>query len=320
MNGETAIINLLKNYFPTCIGDDTAVLPLNDEDVQLISKDLLIEDVHFRTHYFSPMNLAKKALHVNLSDIAAMGGEPQYILCGIGIPENKTIYGQKFLSCLAKLCLLEKLSLIGGDTVKSTDKLFISITVIGKTKHEQVKYRHTAQPNDYICVVGHLGYAQIGFKQCEKALSIRSIYKKAFLQPEAKINEGKWLASHSSVTSMMDISDGLWLDLQKLCEASQVSARINLENIFLSEAFKKACKVLNCEPLETILSGGEDYALLFTINPLQYANIHTMFSKHFGYSIQMIGQLAEGQGVTFQNQGKRKTMHVTPFTHFNEVI
>ena len=73
MNSETAIINVLKNYFPTFIGDDAAILSMNDTDVQLISKDLLIEDVHFRTSYFSPMNLAKKALHVNLSDIAAMG-------------------------------------------------------------------------------------------------------------------------------------------------------------------------------------------------------------------------------------------------------
>jgi thiamine-monophosphate kinase len=318
---EASIINLLHNYFPTFIGDDAAVLPLDDTNLQLISKDLLIEDVHFRTHYFSPVNLAKKALHVNLSDIAAMGGEPQYILCGIGIPESQANYAQKFLSCLAKLCLSKNLHLIGGDTIKSPDKFFISITIIGKINYKYIKYRHTAQPNDYVCVAGNLGHAQVGFKQCEHALlPIRSIYKKAFLQPEAKIDEGKWLASNSGITSMMDISDGLWLDLQKLCQASQASALINLENIHISSSFKKACDSLDCDPLETILSGGEDYALLFTVNPLQYSNIHTMFLDHFGYPIQMIGRLMTGQGVTLQYQGKEKIINLNLFTHFNEAI
>ena len=223
---EDKIINFLQQQFlcPNGIGDDAAIFAEN----HVISKDLLVEDIHFRRKYVDSKSLACKTLQVNLSDIAAMGAKALYVMLGIAIPKNYDQYVNDFLSHFAQECKMNNVLLIGGDTTAAPDKLFISITIIGETNNP--KQRNTAKPGDIVCVVGNLGHAYLGLQAFERQLPGFEEFKEFFLKPKAAIPEGSWLGEQAAVTAMMDISDGLFVDLKKLCKASAVAGIIKIMN------------------------------------------------------------------------------------------
>lgn len=318
MLNEIQIINQLKAHFPQYIGDDAAVIPASDNQSYIISKDLLVEDIHFCTTYFSAANLAHKALQVNLSDIAAMGGKAQFVLCGIAIPMQQAKYAQDFLTALVTACKDANVIMIGGDTTRSADKLFISISVIGSSITDNIKYRSTAKVGDVICVVGNLGYSHLGLIACEQALPDLQDYKNVFLCPTAKMNEGLWLAEKPGVNSMMDISDGLYIDLKRLCESSQVAAHIELNDLQPSTAFKNVCDRLQLDAVNVMLTGGEDYGLLCTVDNMYYAKLTEDFKHNFGYPLQRIGNIVTGADVRFTQNAAPKHLALKPFSHFGE--
>ena len=297
MLNEQRIIESLKQSFsiPGGIGDDAAIF-----GNYVITKDLLVEDVHFRRSYVDAISLGYKALQVNLSDLAAMGAKPAYVLLGISIPKDCEQYIEEFLASFANACHQENVQLIGGDTTASPDKLYISVTAIGITS--KPKLRSGAKIGDIICVVGNLGHAHLGFTALENNLEGFDEFKTAFLRPKAKIKEGIWLGSQKAVTAMMDVSDGLTTDLNKLCKASDISAEIDIIN------FQKNI------PIETILTGGEDYALLITVDSNQYDKL----VAEADFSIQKIGKIIEGESgeVTFKQDIAIK---LKKFSHFGEL-
>jgi thiamine-monophosphate kinase len=319
MPDETALIASLKEAFPQYIGDDAAVIKKNDHQSTVLSKDLLVEDIHFRTAYVSPEDLAHKALHVNLSDLAAMGARPQFVLLGISIPIISAAFAHQFLDSFASACKQADVILIGGDTTRSPDKLLISVTAIGQARTAQVKYRHGAKPDDFICVAGESGHAHIGLLAFEQALTGFDPFKKDYLRPTAKIAEGLWLAKQSAVHTMMDISDGLLIDLKRLCSASQVAATIQLDQLPISTSFTAACKQLNKDPIEIALIGGEDYGLLCTIDPLNYQLYATQFDTTFGYPLKHIGTITTGHGVRLMQHTEEINVHYKSFSHFGEL-
>lgn len=276
----------------------------------------MIEDVHFRPSYFSANDLAHKALQVNLSDIAAMGANPLYILCGIAIPKTRLAYANQFLLKLAQHCKKATLHLIGGDTVKSSDKLCISITVIGTGQSSHLKYRKNAKAGDIIYAAGKLGHAQLGLVALETSQPNLKSFKNALLRPTAKIQEGVWLGAHTAVTSMMDLSDGLFIDLTRLCRASRVGGNIMLQEISPSTAFKHACNALKQDPIQIMLAGGEDYGLLFTVKKQAALTIEQNFYKHFHYKLIKIGCITSTSGVIITNNGAVQQLNVQPFSHF----
>lgn len=313
MDRETTIIEELKAAFPGYIGDDAAILPtIEGKASYLISKDLLIEEIHFRTNYFHPNDLAHKALQVNLSDIAAMGAIPVAILCGIAIPLQQLDYAHHLLRYLIDHCTKAELAWIGGDIVASPTQLMLSITAIGKATH--ITYRTTAQVGDCICVAGNLGYAHLGLVAHEQSLPGFEIYKNALLRPYAKIAEGQWLAT--KVNTMMDLSDGLYIDLKRLCNASHVKAVIELERLEPTAHFVAACRAMQLDPVETMLIGGEDYGLLCTINYNSYKEVKDIFQLHFGYPLLPIGYITTGHDLHFTYDGLPKQLNLQPFSHF----
>ena len=316
MISEESLIKSLAINSSEFIGDDAAILPSLSSDQYCITKDLLIEDVHFRLAYFSAKDLAHKALHVNLSDLAAMGATPKYILCGVSIPIEREHYVQSFLQNLLISSKEAKVTLIGGDITKSTNKFHISITAIGICATACVKYRNTAQHNDVICVAGNLGWAHLGMIAFEKSYPITLEYKMSCLRPQAKIREGIWLTQQSSVTSMMDISDGLYIDLKKLCEGSSVGGVIDVEKIKFNDAFLSACNALNLDPINVALTGGEDYGLLFTVKSESFADFAYVFSSVFGYPIKCLGSITCGSSIIFKKNNRLIDLFVQPFTHF----
>jgi thiamine-monophosphate kinase len=320
MLNETYIIDQLKTHFPHYIGDDAAVIPASGDHSYIISKDLLVEDIHFRRTYFSAADLAYKALQVNLSDIAAMGGKAQFVLCGIAIPVEQAQYAQDFLAALVTACKDAGVILIGGDTTRSTDKLFISISVIGNSATKNIRYRSTAKVGDVICSVGSLGQAHLGWIACEQSLPELQNYKNAFLRPKAKNDEGLWLGEKACVHSMMDISDGLFIDLKRLCLASQVAAHIELKDLQPAAAFENACDRFQLNAINVMLTGGEDYGLLCTVANAHYAQLAQDFKHKFGYALQCIGNIISGTDIHFTENAVPKHLMLTPFSHFGETL
>lgn len=318
MLSETDIIHDLKNSFPSHIGDDAAVIPAFGEQSYVITKDLLVEDTHFRQSYVDAPSLAQKALQVNLSDVAAMGAKPCFILLGIAIPEKNAAYAKAFLDNFALQVKQAGLILIGGDTVKSVDKLMISITAIGLADTENIRYRSKAKIGDIICVAGELGHAHVGFLACEQAKQGFEAYQAAFLRPMAKLAEGQWLAQQHAVTSMMDLSDSLYVDLKRLCKSSEIGAELNLDQLKPEKDFTVACEKLGIEPVQAMLSGGEDYGLLFTIEKAAYDLLSQKFYQKFGYKITPVGSITSSKEIKFIENGVGKNLILRPFSHFGE--
>lgn len=316
MISEQSIIDTLKQAFPDNIGDDAAVLPISPTKALVISKDLLVENIHFRRCYFKPEDLAYKALHVNLSDMAAMGVKPTAVMLGLAISSNNEPDVAEFLQVFTDACKDAEVRLIGGDTTASESQLFISVTVMGEGLLSAIKYRHTATAGDVICIAGDLGYSRLGLMALEQQLSGFETFKQASLRPKALVAEGCWLGCQEGVTAMMDISDGLALDLEKLCLASALGANVDLDKIILHQTFESACHQLALSPLEVALTGGEDYSLLFTVKADAIATISAEFKKSCGYEFKVLGQMAEGKAVTWLRAGEAEAVILKPYSHF----
>jgi thiamine-monophosphate kinase len=301
------------------IGDDASVFPLNDTISYVISKDLLVEDTHFRLRYFDPGSLSHKALHVNLSDLAAMGAIPHFVLLGLSIPQSLTQeWIDRFLEEFVTECKKLGVYLIGGDTTASQQGLFISVTVIGQAQHLHLKFRHGAKPGDLVCIAGHLGEADAGLMALEKEIPGFQGLKAQALRPEALIQEGIWMGRRPEVTAMMDISDGLYIDLSRLCQSSRRGAIIELSTLQPSKALQEGCQKMHLDPLQCMLTGGEDYALLVTIAAEDYSTVARDFKKRFGYPLITIGNISKDNGIKLTQGGVPTSFSYTPFSHFKE--
>lgn len=311
-------VSLPSNVFG--IGDDAAVIHRGDYD-EIITKDLLIENQHFRLHYSTPAELAKKALHVNLSDIAAMGGVADYIFLGLSVPLTLSPeWLEAFLHHVQLECQHENVYLLGGDTTYSPHGLTISITVIGHGMPSSIKYRHHAKVSDVVCLLGFTGDAHAGLLLLEKNIPDFESLKKCSLAPTALTKEGRWLGAQPAVTAMMDTSDGIFIDLKHLCDASRVGAILNIDALPLSPQLQLACDRLQIAPIECALIGGEDYGLLFTVKQEMYHVLHGDFIKQFDTPFNAIGIVTNTGHLELKEHGELYHFNYKPFSHFNENI
>jgi thiamine-monophosphate kinase len=322
MLSESDIIKNLQKNFPEQIGDDAACMQLNQTQSYLISKDLLIEDTHFRLRYQDAKSLAHKALHVNLSDLAAMGATPQFVLLGLSIPPHFQVQTSEFLEAFSSACKAASVILIGGDTTRSNQQLMLSITAIGTAPNTHIKYRKHTKPDDLLCIAGQIGHAHLGLTALEQNQSQLLHYKQDFLSPTARINEGVWLGQQKAVTSMMDTSDGLWLDLERLCKASHITCDVNLDAFKPDTAFQTACDTLALDAITVQLSGGEDYGLLLSIAPEAYQTLAEQFKQQFQYDLKCIGtfkfaQNTSDKNITWLKSNQPVALNIRPFLHFN---
>lgn len=302
------------------IGDDAAVIERHGE-CDVITKDLLIEDQHFRLRYYTPQQLAKKALHVNLSDIAAMGATPRYIFLGLGIPQSLSPdWLTEFLHHFKIACQHANVYLLGGDTTHSPNGLFISITAIGQASPTHIKYRSGAVRSDIICLLGYAGDSHAGLLLLERNIADFDALKACTLSPSALIAEGLWLSKQSSVTAMLDTSDGIYIDLKKLCDASKVGAVLHINALPLSPLLPSACEALHISPIECALIGGEDYGLLFTVKKEAYDALSTAFQKEFNTPLTAIGEITDSNHLELMQHDAPYAFHYKPFSHFDEEI
>lgn len=284
------------------IGDDAAVIEPDPKKQLLVSKDLLIEGVHFDLMYTPLMHLGYKAAVVNFSDIAAMNGIPTQIVVGIGISSKYSLEAlDAIYTGIKKACEIYQVDFVGGDTTSSVAGLFISVTVIGEVDKGKITYRSGAKPNDLICVSGDLGAAYMGLLILEREkkafqgnpdiqpdLSDNDYLLERQLKPEARLDIVRLLGEQNILpTSMIDISDGLASEIKHLCKASGTGCLLYEDKIPIDQsAFDKA-KEFRIVPSITALNGGEDYELLFTISQTEFEKIRQI------EGISIIGYMTE---------------------------
>jgi thiamine-monophosphate kinase len=234
------------------IGDDCAIFRPDAREDLLLTTDLLIEDVHFRRGTHRAEDAGWKALARGLSDIAAMGGRPHLFLLSLGLPEWADMrWVNAFYRGLLLLAGRAGVTLAGGDLARSR-ALACDIVVCGSAPRGKALRRDGARVGDAIYVSGRLGGSALALAHAPKP---RTAAWRRHLRPEPRLALGRFLRECLKATAAMDLSDGLSIDLARLCEASQVSAAITAPPRFPGAS------------LEQTLHGGEDYELLFTVRP-----------------------------------------------------
>lgn len=261
---ESELLGVISSFLPqpsrdvlTGIGDDCAVIkPSRGGDLQLLKTDALVEGVHFAPGA-SPERIGWKALCRPLSDIAAMGGVPLHAMVTVAAPTGwSTAIWKGLYRGVGNAARVHKVSVVGGETVRSPGPAFLSVSLTGKVPRENLKLRGGAKPGDLLCVTGKLGG------------SLRSGRHLSFVP---RLREGQWLGFRREVTAMMDLSDGLGSDLPKLAGESRSSFRIVKESI----PRNRGCSVTSA------IADGEDYELLLTVSPSGWPSLMRDWKRRF---------------------------------------
>jgi len=308
---EPRFVSFLQQRFPfrfgLGIGDDASAVR-SGRVFQLVSTDLLIEDIHFRLRDATMADLAEKALAVNVSDIAAMGGRPQYFYLGLGFPDRlSTSDLRRFFSGLARAARLWRVELAGGDYSRSA-KMVISITIVGESP-KPVR-RSGAQPGDWIGITGPTGRSALGWKLLQAGRA-RSPFIRCHQHPRPQCRKGLRLSRY--VHAMIDLSDGLLLDLSRVLRASRVGAEIDYGKLPVSRLFKKICRQRGFPEKDLVLAGGEDYELLFTVSPAREKRLRR---TKMGY--HLIGRVTKGRALRVREHGRMLPVPRLGFDHFAE--
>ena len=293
------------------VGDDAAVVYYKDKQT-VLTTDLLVEGIHFDLMYSPLKHLGYKAVIVNLSDIYAMNADPTQITVSIAISSKFSVEAlDELYKGIREACRIYKVDLVGGDTTSSPKGLTISVTAMGKTSADKITYRSGAKKGDILCVTGDLGSAYLGLQILEREkqlymsnpgiqpdLENQQYLLERQLKPEARKDSIGYLRKESVVpTAMIDISDGLLADLEHILEASNkcimsakkcLSAHIKLDAIPLSSGAKLF--IDKTGDWQSILTGGDDYQLCFTLKPEEFEKIK-LIAESLGVTLSVIGEI-----------------------------
>ncbi len=291
------------------IGDDAAVLRSTPGKETVITADLLVEDIDFRRTTTPPYLLGHKALAVSLSDIAAMGARPLWSMVSIGVPEDvwQTDFVERLYDGLLVLANRYGVQLIGGDTSRTNERVVIDSIVSGECAAGMAVMRSGASAGDHVFVTGSLGAAAAGLRLIERGAHLAEqnladddsqkldhvLLRQ--LRPEPRVGWGIVLGEERLATSMIDLSDGLSSDLNRLCTSSKVGALVDSALLPIDDRVTELCGRRALDPLQLALHGGEDFELLFTVKP---ADVARLPKRVDGVEIKRIGEVTDsGLGV-----------------------
>ena len=275
------------------IGDDAAVIKWTKNKHLLYTCDMLIEDVHFELSKAAPAEIGWKAFAVNISDIAAMGGVPKYALVSLGIrPDMPVSFVDGLYRGIEKIARMFKVNIVGGDT-NSSKKLVIDVSLIGEVEKRCLVTRQGALPGDAIMVTGRLGGS----------------IKGRHLEFVPRLKESRRLVKRFKINSMIDVSDGLILDLGRILKASSCGARIYENCIPVSK---------DADSFRAAMTDGEDFELLFTMRPEEAARFFKEEWERFGTGVSLIGEvLDKKEGFKLvDRKGLARNLGVEGYRHF----
>ncbi|MBN1532474.1 MAG: thiamine-phosphate kinase [Spirochaetes bacterium] len=303
IGGEFALINRLMRRVdgdPSVIkgiGDDCAVLAYTAERHLVVTTDMMVENSHFSRGWFSPFQVGKKLMEVNVSDIVAMGGVPRYAFISIALTRDTEVeYMDELYRGIYASGDKHGVHLIGGDTTHGRE-IVLNLALIGDVEKDLLCLRSDARPGDLICVTGTLGGNQAGL---ELLLAGKGGHSIEFLEPQCRLaGEGQIIARHAN--AMIDVSDGLGSEVRHICEESGVGARIDAGTIPISAEVREAGRTVGKDPIDFALSGGEDFELVFTLPPDRIDALRTEFTD-----FTIVGDILPRQeGLFLNKEGKR---------------
>ena len=304
------------------IGDDAAVIKTTAGKDLIACCDLMVEAVHFRTEWTPPRLLGRKALAVNLSDVAAMGAVPKFAMMSIALPHkcSSAFIDELFLG-MVELADASGVSIIGGDTSSSRDSLFIDISVIGECQSGNAVTRRGAKVGDRIYVSGSLGASALGLSLLEDGFRLEDTQhvsdsrRQAVLKhlaPEPQLKLGRAIGEAGLATAMIDISDGLTTDLSHILDESGCGAIIHSGNIPIAAClFSLASET---DRLRLALHGGEEYELLFTARPESQRQVAEL-SDALGAALTIVGEITEEKGLQLDRPAQLEPILPSGFEH-----
>jgi thiamine-monophosphate kinase len=326
--GETAIIKLIEGMVDESdprivvgMGDDAALLRTTGDKLLIVTTDLLAEDTHFTLETISPYDLGWKSVAVNISDIAAMGGLPTWGFVSIALPDVDTGFVESLYDGMNAVSEIFGSRIIGGDTNRTDGQIVINVAQLGEVEEGRAALRSTAKPGQRILVTGYLGDAIAGLKilqrdGLESGLMKHPEVVERHVHPIPRVNEARAAVLTGAVRAMMDLSDGLGIDLGKLCNASGVSARVHADRLPVSDALSRAADDLGLDPVTLAASGGEDYELLIAVAPDDVESFVQAVETSTGTRVTDIGEFVEAGNTVLVLPDGKETPLEAGWTHF----
>jgi thiamine-monophosphate kinase len=305
--GEFGLIDLIskkpknKNII-VGIGDDAAVI--KTKGLQVLTTDCLVEGDHFRRDWFTPEQIGMKAIEINVSDVAVMGGIPRFVIVSLGLPRNLDVsFVEKIYKGMWKSCEKYDTEIIGGNMTHS-DQIMISVTLVGEVKKDFLSLRNGAKPGDFIFVSGHLGNGRAGLRLFQENIKGFEKVKKYYLEPKAKLDFALKIAPF--VNSMIDISDGLAPEIRHICYESNCGAIIFKEKIPINDNIRTAAKTLGEDEYDYALYGGDDFELLYTVSKNKINKIEGI----------LIGEIIKDKEIKLRSRNKEILITKSGYDHF----
>lgn len=287
-------------------GDDCAVVEC-DGATLLLTCDAAIEGIHFRRQWAGAAAIGWKSGAAALSDIAAMGGRPRFMLITLACPPDEDVAFLEALyhglSAAAAHC---GAVIVGGDTTRSPSGVMVDIAVVGEAVGPRILRRTGARPGDLLAVTGRPGQAAAALSALQRSLDPGELAQ-AHFHPLPRILEGQWFAAHDGVHAMIDLSDGLLQDAGHLAEAAWMGVDVDPDRIPVSDAMRHALESAGEDPAAVALSGGEDYELIIAVEPADFKTIQTDFQERFELPLTVVGNFtSEWQGARVRGIAPKK--------------
>jgi len=291
------------------IGDDGAVVRVSRGNYVFV-QDGLVEKIHFDLTFMNIYQVGKKAVYVNVSDILAMGALPLYFLITLGVPDRFHYRDiAQLYKGMEKAAREFNVTLIGGDTMATHNDLFIDVSMIGRVVSHHYYGRHMAQEGDLIGVTGYLGEGAFGLSLLKehKDISPLNRFVRRYCTPAPPFTIWKELIKKNIPHALMDISDGLLIDLERMMEESNKKANIFFERLPIPRA------IVIQKKEELALNGGEDYQLLFTFHRRKLPILKEMCKRG---DVSIIGEVVKGTGVALYKNGTLMNIKSKGYEHF----
>lgn len=324
--GEFGLIERIKKWVTpddssvvVGIGDDAAVVEDRPDLYRLITTDAFVEGVHFRREFATPWQIGWKAMAANLSDIAAIGGEPRWAVVSVAFSETISVEEvEELYRGMNAVSSSFGCSIVGGDTSFSPDRMLISIAVIGEVEKERLTLRRGAKIGDAICVTGELGGSEAGLQVLKEKGPTDEDVVRRHLEPRPRLREARTIGEVCRIHAMIDISDGLSSEIHHICHESRVGARLFAAKIPICPGAREIARKMGRSPMDYALGGGEDFELLFTLCPGEVERVRSHLLNNIRTPVTVIGEIVElEKGVVLVGEdGREREMPQSGYQHF----
>jgi len=336
--GERALIDRIRQRVPPApaalvvgIGDDAAVVEPDRGTLQVLTTDALVERVHFDRRFSSLFEIGHKALAVNISDIAAMGGLSRFALLSLMLPESITTADvDALLDGVLALAAEARVHLAGGNITRSPETLVLDVTLVGSVKARKVLTRSGGRPGDALFVTGQVGAAWAGLKWLQRYAPASRVLGghgsrpgdpelaacvERYCRPAPRARVGALLGRNRAASACMDLSDGLADAVTQMTHASGTGARIDAAALPINPAASRWLSSEGHDPVTSAVAGGDDYELLFAVPRRSRARLKAVVREARGVPITCIGELTTDPAVGLLENGELRPLPAG-FAHF----